>query len=179
MWLLGFKLRTFGRLLPCWAISPAFFFKIYLFILCMWVHCSCTDGCEPSCGCWEFEFRTSARSSRPCSFWPKDLVIIINKYTVAVFRHTRKGRQISLRVVVSHHVVAEGVRSHYGWLWATMWLLGFELRTFGRAVSTLICWAILPAQAFTFQHELITSTLFFRKNKEIMINKVIQPRWHH
>ena len=23
----------------------------------------------------------------------------------------------------------EGVRSHYGWLCATMWLLGFELRT--------------------------------------------------
>jgi hypothetical protein len=22
----------------------------------------------------------------------------------------------------------EGIRSHYGWLWATMWLLGFELR---------------------------------------------------
>jgi hypothetical protein len=30
-----------------------FFKKIYLFILCIWVHCSCTDGCEPSCGCWE------------------------------------------------------------------------------------------------------------------------------
>jgi hypothetical protein len=29
----------------------------------------------------------------------------------------------------------EGVRSHYGWLWATMWLLGFELQTFGRAVG--------------------------------------------
>ena len=28
------------------------------------------------------------------------------KYTVAVFRHTRRGRQISLWVVVSHHVVA-------------------------------------------------------------------------
>jgi hypothetical protein len=30
-----------------------FFSKIYLFILCIWVHCSCTDGCEPSYGCWE------------------------------------------------------------------------------------------------------------------------------
>jgi hypothetical protein len=28
------------------------------------------------------------------------------KYTVAVFRHTRRGRQISLQMVVSHHVVA-------------------------------------------------------------------------
>jgi hypothetical protein len=24
----------------------------------------------------------------------------------------------------------EGIRSHYGWLWGTMWLLGFVLRTF-------------------------------------------------
>jgi hypothetical protein len=31
----------------------------------------------------------------------------------------------------------EGVRSHYRWLWVTMWLLGFELRTFRRAVSAL------------------------------------------
>jgi hypothetical protein len=41
-----------------------------------------------------------------CSLQPKDLFIIINKYTVAVFRHTRRGRQVSLRMVVSHHVVA-------------------------------------------------------------------------
>jgi hypothetical protein len=30
-------------------------------------------------------------------------------------------------------------------LWATMWLLEFELRTFRRAVSALTCWAISPA----------------------------------
>jgi hypothetical protein len=36
----------------------------------------------------------------------KDLFIKIDKYTVAVFRHTRRGHQISLQVVVSHHVVA-------------------------------------------------------------------------
>jgi hypothetical protein len=36
----------------------------------------------------------------------KDLFIIICKYTVAVFRHTRRGSQILLRMVVSHHVVA-------------------------------------------------------------------------
>jgi hypothetical protein len=33
----------------------------------------------------------------------------------------------------------------YGWLWATMWLLGFELWTFGRAVGALNRWAISPA----------------------------------
>jgi hypothetical protein len=43
----------------------------------------------------------------------KDLFIIIYKYTVADFRHTRKV----------------GIRSHYGWL------LGLELRTLRRADS--------------------------------------------
>ena len=36
----------------------------------------------------------------------------------------------------------KGIRSHYRWLWPTMWLLGFELRTFGRAIGALNCWAI-------------------------------------
>ena len=31
----------------------------------------------------------------------------------------------------------EGVRSHYRWLYATMWLLGIEVRTSGKAVSAL------------------------------------------
>jgi hypothetical protein len=31
---------------------------------------------------------------------------IICKYSVAIFRHSRRGSQISLRMVVSHHVVA-------------------------------------------------------------------------
>jgi hypothetical protein len=35
-----------------------------------------------------------------------NLFIIIHNYTVGVFRHTRRGRQISLWMVVSHHVVA-------------------------------------------------------------------------
>jgi hypothetical protein len=39
-------------------------------------------------------------------FFKKDLFIIINKYTLAVFRHTRRGCKISSWVVVSHHVVA-------------------------------------------------------------------------
>jgi hypothetical protein len=33
-------------------------------------------------------------------------LFIIYKYTVAVFRHSGRGSQISLRVVLSHHVVA-------------------------------------------------------------------------
>jgi hypothetical protein len=39
-------------------------------------------------------------------FFFKDLFIIISKYTVAVFRCTRRGHQISLWMVVSYHVVA-------------------------------------------------------------------------
>jgi len=44
----------------------------------------------------------------------------------------------------------EGIRSHYRWLWATMWLLGIELRTFGRAVSAPNHWAISPTRFLVF-----------------------------
>ena len=40
------------------------------------------------------------------TFFLKIYLFIIFKYTVAVFRHSRRGSQISLRMVVSHHVVA-------------------------------------------------------------------------
>ena len=36
----------------------------------------------------------------------KIYLFIICKYTVAVFRHSKRGHQISLRMVVSHHMVA-------------------------------------------------------------------------
>jgi hypothetical protein len=36
----------------------------------------------------------------------KIYLLVICKYTVAVFRHSRRGSQISLQMVVSHHVVA-------------------------------------------------------------------------
>jgi hypothetical protein len=39
-------------------------------------------------------------------FFLKVYLFIIHKYTVAVFRHSRGGSQISLQMVVSHHVVA-------------------------------------------------------------------------
>jgi len=40
------------------------------------------------------------------SFFKKKDLFIIYKFTVAVFRHTRGWHQISLLMVVSHHVVA-------------------------------------------------------------------------
>ena len=36
----------------------------------------------------------------------------------------------------------EGNKSHYRWLWATMWMLGIELRTLRRVGSSLNHWAI-------------------------------------
>jgi hypothetical protein len=38
-------------------------------------------------------------------------LFITCKYTVAVSRHTRRGHQISLQMVVSHHVVAGKLNS--------------------------------------------------------------------
>jgi hypothetical protein len=40
------------------------------------------------------------------NFFFKIYLFIICKYTVAVFRHSRRGHQILLQMVVSHHVVA-------------------------------------------------------------------------
>jgi hypothetical protein len=54
---------------------------------------------------WEFGIKLLAKLAG-ISFFFKDLFIIISKYTVAVFRCTRRGKQISLQMVVSHHVVA-------------------------------------------------------------------------
>jgi hypothetical protein len=45
----------------------------------------------------------------------------VYKYTIAVFRHTRRGHWVPLQMVVSHHVVG-----------------GIELSTSGRAVGALI-----------------------------------------
>ena len=60
----------------------------------MWLHCSCTDGCEPSCSCWKlnffFFFRISACSGQlhspsPCLLQPKDIFIIIHIHTVYIY----------------------------------------------------------------------------------------------
>jgi hypothetical protein len=128
----------------------SFFKDLFMYLS---THCSCTDGCEPSSGCWELNLEpllaafNPAHSIWPCSLRLKDLFIIIYKYTVAVFRHTRRGRQISLQMIVSHHV-------------------GFEHRTFIRAVSALTHWAISPAQEHCSLSQLwktISATLVLSK----------------
>jgi hypothetical protein len=54
-------------------------------------------------------------------------LFILYEYTISVFRHITRGHQILLH------------------LWATMWLLGIELRTSRRTFSVLNHWAISPA----------------------------------
>jgi hypothetical protein len=39
--------------------------------------------------------------------------------------------------LLSSDTPEEGIRSHYKWLRATVWLLGFELRTSRKAVGAL------------------------------------------
>jgi hypothetical protein len=52
--------------------------------------------------------RGQTRISFPLSWEGRPFFFFLNvcEYTVAVFRHTRRGHQISLQMVVSHHVVA-------------------------------------------------------------------------
>jgi hypothetical protein len=80
---------------------------------------------RPGCFCWVTAAATTAAALCSLSWhhWSRLLVswqvpqriflfffkiylFIICKYTVAVFRHSRRGRQISLQMVVNHHVVA-------------------------------------------------------------------------
>jgi hypothetical protein len=87
-----------------------FFFKD-LFYVCEYTVAVQMVVSLPSCGSWELNFKTSALSGQlcslsPCLLRPKDLFIIISKYTVADFRCTKRGCQISLQMVVSHHMVA-------------------------------------------------------------------------
>jgi hypothetical protein len=57
---------------------------------------------------WKNRYFPFCTASEPSFFFffKIFLFIIICKYTVAVFRHTRRGSQILLQMVVSHHVVA-------------------------------------------------------------------------
>jgi hypothetical protein len=60
----------------------------------------------------------------------------------------------------------EGVRFRYRWLWATMWLLGFELRTFGRAVGC----------SYPLSH--LTSPRYFKVERNHEKKRDWLRRWH-
>jgi nuclear pore complex protein Nup62 len=91
----------------CVYVCVYIYMNVYV-CMCMNI-CMCICVCVSVCMCvwmsvcaWESVW---VHCMYVCGFF-KDLFIIICKYTVAVFRHTRRGSQILLRMVVSHHVVA-------------------------------------------------------------------------
>jgi hypothetical protein len=59
-----------------------------------------------SCLMWVLEPNSSSLKAQPAVFFFLIYLFIICKYTVADFRHSRRRYQISLWMVVSHHVVA-------------------------------------------------------------------------
>jgi hypothetical protein len=66
-------------------------------------------------------------------YYFKIYLFYLYEYTVAVCRHTKRGHWILLQM-----------------LWATMWLLGTELRTSRRTISAPNCWVISPALVLLF-----------------------------
>ena len=85
-------------------------------------------------------FRTPACCGWPCSL--QSLLSLAQRfYLLLLYISTLK---------LTSDAPEEGLRSYYGWLWATMLLLGFELRISRRAVSGLTHWAISPAPASNF-----------------------------
>jgi hypothetical protein len=59
--------------------------------------CACVCVCVCVCVC----------AVLPGFFFFKMYLFYACEYTVAIFRHTRRGHRIPLQIVVSHHVVAE------------------------------------------------------------------------
>ena len=62
----------------------------------------------------------------------------------------------------------------YRWLWATMWLLGFELRTSRKAISVLNYWAISPPRYIVFLCDVFYLSVENRNNSQHYSTK-----WNH
>ena len=56
--------------------------------------------------CWAAEIVLDLREKNPALNKRFIYLFYVYEYTVAVFRHTRRGHRIPLQMVVSHHVVA-------------------------------------------------------------------------
>jgi hypothetical protein len=70
-------------------------------------------------------------STLQTKYWPHILVFFKNIIFIHLFIFYVSTLQLS------SDTPEEDIRSHYRWLYATIWLLGFELRTFRRAVVRL------------------------------------------
>jgi hypothetical protein len=65
-----------------------------------------TGGCELPDMCAVYGTTRSSGRASALFFFLNIYLFIICEHTVAVFRHTRRGHQITLQMVVSHHVVS-------------------------------------------------------------------------
>ena len=132
-----------------WQHPGIFKKKIYL---CIWVYCRYRGGCEPSCGCWVLNLGSLITLVNPARSGSKILFIILNRYTVAVFRHPRRGHQISLWLTLwvtcgcwdlnSGPLEEQSALSHL-----TSPILGFLWDPFGQQLNwmcpytgSIVCW---------------------------------------
>ena len=51
-------------------------FQRFILFLCIWVYCSCTDGCEPSCDCWELNLGPLLALANPTCSSPKIYLLL-------------------------------------------------------------------------------------------------------
>jgi hypothetical protein len=90
----------------CFLFLFCFYFELQSFCLCVGVRGMCHLA-QPSI--FSFEQKSLVLNNTSFFFFSffffKIYLFIICKYTVAVFRHSRRGHQISLQMVVSHVVV--------------------------------------------------------------------------
>ena len=128
---------------PC--AFPCFSFKIYFFLFMNILSLS-SDTPEDGiishytwlwATMWllRIELRTSERAVSILFIY-----LFLFKYTVAVFRHTRRGHQIPLHMVVSHHVVAGNCTQDLCKSCQCTWGLRHLNRHFG-TVHCYGCWA--------------------------------------
>jgi hypothetical protein len=80
-------------------------------------------------------YQVTSRSSHFC------FCVLLDEIKTGLYRiwgaAPLKDLFIYLWVRCSCFTSEEAIGSYYKWLWATMWLLGFELRTSGRTVTAL------------------------------------------
>jgi hypothetical protein len=79
---------------------------MYVLHVCVWGYSPLHVGMEARGLSMSGVFLSLSSSYFFFFFFLKIYLFIICEYTVAVFRHSRRGSQILLQMVVSHHVVA-------------------------------------------------------------------------
>lgn len=86
--------------------------QLFMWVLRIWTHIPClqgrhiTDWSTTSVAIFIYLLLDFLLLFFVLFWWGPGVLFYVCEYTVALFRHTKGGRQISLQMVVSHHVVA-------------------------------------------------------------------------